>query len=467
MSEVATHHVALGALAFLAAVIVLRLAVRHETDRMIGRIIVVGFIAKLLGTFVYFRVLNDVYGTGDVRRYVQNGATIAADIRSGSMPDQATETGTQFMNFIVGVVFSVTGPNEIVGYLVFAVLSFVGMYLFLQAFKLSLPQADHRRYAVLVLLLPTMVFWPSTIGKEPWLVFTLGVAAYGAARALRKRRLSYLFIALGTAGVFAVRPHMAALFVIALAVAFFVRFRDPDVRIGLASGLVGIAIVGSGVSYVLINYADEVSGTEASDEAPGSAVDRFMESTDELLERTQTQTTRGGSEFDSRPVRNPIDFAHALVTVPFRPFPNEAHNVLAQLASLEGVLLLGLVIASVPRMARFGSEFFRRPYLMLASTYAVGFIIAFSNVANFGILTRQRAQLFPFLLVLLCLPIGRMASDEGSEEELAGEPTGQLRSGPLLVVSAERTRTVSEGGQSTELVFDLPPGCIRPPGGAG
>jgi hypothetical protein len=32
-------------------------------------------------------------------------------------------------------------------------------------------------------------------------------------------------------------------------------------------------------------------------------------------------------------------------------------------------------------------------------------VIAFSAIANFGILARERDQLFPFFFVLLCMPI--------------------------------------------------------------
>jgi hypothetical protein len=41
------------------------------------------------------------------------------------------------------------------------------------------------------------------------------------------------------------------------------------------------------------------------------------------------------------------------------------------------------------------------------------FIYGFSSFANFGILTRQRVQVLPFVVVLLCLP-----KWEGSRKDL-------------------------------------------------
>jgi hypothetical protein len=41
------------------------------------------------------------------------------------------------------------------------------------------------------------------------------------------------------------------------------------------------------------------------------------------------------------------------------------------------------------------------------------FVIAFSSIGNFGILTRQRTQVFPFVLVLLAVPRPRI--DHGDD----------------------------------------------------
>ena len=465
MLEMGAYRVALLALAVGVVIGLLRAVVRREPDPFIAKVIVVGLLAKLFGTAAFFTVLQQAYGgSGDANRYFRVGSSLASEIRSGRLPDEAFETGTPFMEFLTGVVLAAIGPTRAGAYIVFSLLAFVGMVLFLQAFRLAFPEGNHRRYALLVLLLPTMVFWSSMIGKEPWLVFTLGLASYGAARALRTQRFGYVLIGLGIAGIFAIRPHMAALFAVSLAVAFFVRFRDPDVRIGLVRGVIGVLVVAVGMAYVLINFSDEMGPGHSEGLA---ATERVRSSTDDLLERTHDRTSRGGSEFDSRPVRNPIDFAHALVTVPFRPFPFEAHNLQAQLASLEGLLLLTLMVASIPRLARFGRNILKQPYVMMATVYTAGFVVAFSNVANFGILTRQRAQLLPFLVVLLSLPIGRRRADNGSEEESAGEPPSQLRSGPLLIVSAEQTQAAAEGEQGTELVIDLPAGSTRLTGEAG
>jgi hypothetical protein len=382
-------------LVVLFGALTVRGIVRREPDAFIGKVIVLGLLAKVAGTAGRYFLIADLYGgSGDFRRYLANGRDIAAVIRSGTLPDQARETGTPFMDFVAGVLFTVAPANLFVGFAVFGLLSFIGQYLFLKAFRLTVPDGDHRRYALLIMFVPTMLFWPSSLGKEAWLVFTLGIASYGAARVLRRARLGYLLALLGGAGVFAVRPHMGALFALSFVGAFLLRFRDPDGTNHAVGWLVGLALIGVAAGYAATNFGDLLPQDES---VVGSQ-------TDQIFAETARRTTQGGSEFDSRPVRNPIDFLHAAVTVPFRPFPNEGHNVQAQLSGLEGVILLGIFIASFGRLRRLPRYLLTRPYVAFATAYSIGFIIAFSNVGNFGIITRQRAQLLPLLFVLMALP---------------------------------------------------------------
>jgi hypothetical protein len=373
----------------------LRRMVKREPDPVIARLIVAGFFAKILGGASRYYVMGDLYGgRGDFQRYTENGRQLAAVIRSGTLPEQARETGTPFMDFLAGLLFTVAPPNVLVGFAVFSLLAFFGAYLFLQAFRTAVPDGAHRRYAWLIFLLPTMVFWPSSLGKEAWLVFTLGVASYGAARVLRRMRYGYVVLALGGVGVYLVRPHMAALFAVSLAAAFLLRSRDPTIRRGHLGWLFGLVLVGLATGYAASNFGEEVPRDESVE---GSTVDQVFAETDR-------RTSQGGSGFESRPVRSPADLAHALVTVPFRPLPFETHNAQALAASLEGVFLIVLFFLSAPRLRTLPRTVLRRPYVALASAYNLGFVVAFSNVGNFGILTRQRAQLLPFLLVLVALP---------------------------------------------------------------
>ena len=61
----------------------------------------------------------------------------------------------------------------------------------------------------------------------------------------------------------------------------------------------------------------------------------------------------------------------------------------------------------------------RQPYIAMALLFTGLFVIAFSSIANFGILVRQRSSVLPFFLVLLSVPPKRkllLARDEDRED---------------------------------------------------
>jgi hypothetical protein len=402
----------------VAIVAMVRAYLKREADPFVRRLVPIALAAKVLGTFAYYFVLENVYGRGDVTGYINAGRRLAPAIRSGALPENALDPGTRFTEFLTGLLFSVVGSNVLIGYLVFSMLSFIGMVLLFHAFRKAMPDGDHHRYALMVLLLPTMLFWPSTIGKDTWVIFTLGIAAYGSARVLRREHFGYLLVTVGLVAMAMVRPHMAALFAVSFMAAFLVRLGDASVKRSAAGWAVGLALIGVGVSFALLNFSEEMGRSETGEDAPIS--ERITADVDEIFDRTDQLTSRdAGGTYDSRPVRSPLDLLHAIVTVPLRPFPWEGHNYQAQIAGLEGLLLLGLVLAALPRLTALPVRLMRTPYVMLATVYTLGFIVAFSNVGNFGILTRQRAQMVPMLLVLLALP--KPNSDTRSPANPAGK----------------------------------------------
>ena len=102
--------------------------------------------------------------------------------------------------WITTVVYAIAGPTELGSFFVFAWFNFLGCYLFFRAFRIAFPVGDGRRYAFLVILLPSLLYWPSSLGKEGWMMLALGVASYGLARALAGRFGGYLALLAGLGG---------------------------------------------------------------------------------------------------------------------------------------------------------------------------------------------------------------------------------------------------------------------------
>ena len=142
----------------------------HEANPWFGRLIGLAFLAKMMGTLVRYYMSYVVYGgASDAERYNLYAAAHYREWRGGNAVwDWAAQRGTQYMELITTAIYTVIGPTTIGAFFVFAACAFWGAYLIYRALRVALPGVDHRRYALLVFLLPSLLYWPSSIGKESW-----------------------------------------------------------------------------------------------------------------------------------------------------------------------------------------------------------------------------------------------------------------------------------------------------------
>jgi hypothetical protein len=399
-----TSYVVWGGFLVAPVLLILSLPIASRAARLdgdvIGRIVLLGagikvLIAPVLRYWMTFSVYD---GNGDAGVYHAAGTVLAPLFRSGIYGDLGQISGTRFVEILTGHVYVLTGPTRLGGFMVFSWFAFLGCYLFYRAFRVAYPDGDGRRYALLVFFFPTLLFWPSSIGKEAFMMLVLGAAALGAAQLTAGRFRGLMWLGLGLWGSAIVRPHIALIVGVALAVAAPIALVAGDTsgerrdRRRLGGAVLVLALLLSGPT--VIGLAETFLKLDSLS----------TESTREKLGEVTEQTAQGGSRFGTLSPNNPLGFAVGAVTVLFRPFPMEAHNTQAVLAGLEGVALLALCVASVRRLARLPRQLFRRPYAAFALVYTFAFIYAFTSVVNFGILVRQRAQLLPVLFVAMCIP---------------------------------------------------------------
>ena len=134
------------------------------------------------------------------------------------------------------------------------------------------------------------------------------------------------------------------------------------------------------------------------------------EGVNSVLAESARRTGQGGSSFAApSAVSSPVKLPLAAVTILFRPFLYEAHNAQVAVTALESTLLLCLTISRRRSVWQAIRHPRRRPYVAFVAVYMTGFVFAFSTIANFGILARERTQLLPFFMVLLAIPARRRA----------------------------------------------------------
>ena len=401
----------LGALITVTVLLVLTIPLavvlgRLDNDPGLTTLLLAAFAAKMVGAYVRYTVLYDVYeGLGDAARYYDVGLQLAEQFKEGNWV-LGEVSGSRFIEILSGLAYTILPRSQLAGFVLFSWVAFLGLILFSRAIRVALPDANHRRYDLLLFFLPTLVFWPSSLGKEAWMVFVLGLASYGAARLFTHHLSGLVPLGLGLWGASVVRPHMALIVLAALGPAWLVRPTGRN-RLGLSPFVraIGFALL-IVVLLTVVSRAETFFGVERLDAEGAEAV-----ATD-----AGARTAQGGSKFESTQVSTPADIPVAAVTILFRPFLWEAGNTQGRITAAEGMVLFGLVLLSWRQLLALPRTMMRQPYVLYCLVFTLAFIVAFSSFNNFGILVRQRAQLFPFFLVLLT-PLGRFERREEVDED--------------------------------------------------
>jgi hypothetical protein len=356
------------------------------------KVLVMGALAlRLVGAFARYQILFGVYnGGGDAVGYYGNGLRLAArlwQLDFGAalpllQPPSGHWWGTNFMALPSGIVLALIGPSMLGAFVVFSLLSFLGLAGFVVAFARMFPEARLSSYARWVWFLPSLWFWPSSIGKEAIVLLGIGLAVWGYC--FSRERIHWGLMALGVLVVFAIRPQVAA---VLLACALFGYWVAQWHQLSSTRIIQGVAFLLLGAATVWISL--QQIGVEGFDVAE---MQGYLETT--VRSEGGSRIAMTGAGFASTPA--------AMVNVLFRPFPWEGRNPVQILSSLEVVAVWGMVLLRAGSLVR-GIRRWRENRLMGA---AVPFLILYSATlgmaaANLGIIARQRIFLLPFLFLLL------------------------------------------------------------------
>ena len=397
-----------GPVLFALSIPALAREAARDGDRTLFWLLILALAAKLVGAILRSYVELGVYGgKADSAAYYHSGIEIAERFRAGVF-DTGLNTliGTNFIEFATGVMYTVLGPSKLAGFMVYSWLSFWGLFMFYRAFRIALPEGRDRTYARLVFFLPSLLIWPSAIGKDAWMVFALGLASYGLARLLvNSTWTGFAWAATGLWLAAFVRPHVAGIAGLGMVAGYLVRRPREELRqlapVMKAVGLFIFVVV----ALVLVLRADQfLRGAGIETDAGLTTV----------LTQTAERTQRGGSDFAPSLLTSPERAPIAVLTVLYRPLIIEIGSVQTAAAALETTFLLLLSIVRFRWIVSSLRDLRRLPYLTYALVYTALFIVAFSGIANLGIVVRERVQLLPFFLVFLSVPppVTRSQRDE-------------------------------------------------------
>jgi hypothetical protein len=212
--------------------------------------------------------------------------------------------------------------------------------------------------------------------------------AYGLVQYIRQAQLSGLLVAgLGVFLVGVVRPPVAAMIMVAVAIAYLAQgMRTVKQFVG------GVLLVGFGI-FIYQFSTEYLLSTKGLPEVSWTGLQEFYA-------YQQQQTYSGGSRFAPVVLLTLFGPIYAVVTVLFRPFIWEANNSQVLVTAFEGILWLGLIwyhrrvfLAKIRLITK-------DPWIAFLVVYSIIMIFSLTTIANFGLLARQRLMFLPFLWML-------------------------------------------------------------------
>lgn len=413
----------------LITIPIARRIARYDRDPAQMWFVMAAFSAKMLGALAryYFTYIAYV-STGDAEEYDAFGKYLMPYYRSFDFsPDVGQIPGTGFMKAVTGVLYSVAGSSKLGAFTVFSWLGFIGLLLSWRAFKRAVPTGDSHRYALLVMFLPSLLYWSSALGKDAWALWGLGVCAYGTARCMTRKPASGMVILVaGLAAVVMVRPHVALTVGSGLVLAALLYKPQRKSPLNPIIRVITMALL-LVLMLVLVSQTEKFLGVETLNQ----------ETVNSQLAAAEGRTIEAGSAFTPVPVNTPLDLPYATITVLFRPFPWEARNGQTMATAAEGMFLIVLTIRGWRRLRSIPRSLRSEPYVAYSLGIMLTFVFAFSSFSNFGILARQRGQVMPFFLVLICLeqhkrkdPARPSGTTPGDMQMLATTPENPFRVRP-------------------------------------
>jgi hypothetical protein len=387
---------------------VLRRQARRDGDPRLATVLYWGLALKLTGAAVRYVLGFVIYDNkGDAFKYHLDAIQLVDQWANGHVDLGAVvKTGESFITSVDAIGQILVRPSVLASFLLFSWLGFWGLFWFYRAFRIAVPEGRARTYAKLLFILPSLLFWPSSLGKEAWMLFSLGLLSLGVAHLLTGERARGIVpLALGLLGAAAVRPHFAGIAALALVGAFLVKRPAPS--LGQLAPLVKLVTL-VGVVLVAAFFLRQTENFLVRSGLPVEGGLASVQGVSGALGQASIQTETGGSEFEAPGLTSPGRIALSFGTVLFRPLPFEASEAQTLMAALESAWLLSLVVIRYRWVLTAARSMRRQPYVAYLTAFLIGGILVLTSVANFGILARQRTLLLPALLILVSIPPERL-----------------------------------------------------------
>ncbi|MBL7858087.1 MAG: hypothetical protein JNM57_10405 [Cyclobacteriaceae bacterium] len=289
----------------------------------------------------------------------------------------------------------------------FAAVSFGGMWLFFQTFYEDFPHL-HRWIAIAAFFIPSVFFWGSGLLKDTITLGCLAIATYCVKRIFFNRQISIsniLLLLLSLYIMFAIKKYILLCFLPATMLWIFIRnlsmVKSFLLKVMLVPFVVGLMVV-SGY-YLIKKIAEDDARYSLEKIAITAKVTAY-----DIGFYTGKDAGSGYSlgELDGT-FSGMLKLAPQAINVSlFRPYLWEVRNPLMLLSALESLGLLFLTGYAFYRARHFLLRALGNPTILFCLMFSITFAFAVGvSTFNFGTLTRYKIPLLPFYFMALVLMI--------------------------------------------------------------
>ena len=288
-------------------------------------------------------------------------------------------TGTKFIDFISYSLVNHLGftyESEMVFFAWMGYLGFLFFYIFLKERIRTTPRIWGIEYIWLLLLLPNLHFWSSSLGKGSIIFFGFGLFFYALMHPARR----IWAIVLGGLVIYMIRPHIFLVIMIGIALGY--TFSTKGVAIGYR-----IAILGAAVFALFFIYQDVLQMTGLEDESIS----------DPLISHRAQELSKATSGIDLVNYSIP----EKLFAFWFRPLFFDAPGILGYIVSFENLFYL-IFFAQLLRPS--GIQFLWSSDAIVKTCFLTFFGVSFALAqvsGNLGLAMRQKSQVMILMLFVI------------------------------------------------------------------
>jgi hypothetical protein len=396
---------------------------RHEPKE--GRLLTFGFVAHVGSGLAQILLYRFYYAGGDMTAYFDFGVPIAEALREdfgplfpltvevffheeSRLPFETlggSSTGTMLM-VAVWLLF-LLGNSLAAATVLVSIFSYLSKVLIYRVLRDHFDEEHRPTVLVASLLVPSAVFWTSALLKEPVMMVFLGPLFLALRWILEGRRLwlAAVLAAGGGIGVWLLKPYVLVSF--AAAAGMWVIWQ----RVLKQRGKIVVKPIylagGLALSVGAFTAADRyLPKSENQSVVDAMAVQRRASALEEggsnfyLEEPSQGGGTESRVSLASQLALAPL----ALVTAYFRPFIFEARNSVQAVNALETTWILALFVQVLRRnkWTELVLRVLNSPALLFSFTFSLVMALGTGlSTANLGTLSRYRAPMMPFAVLLL------------------------------------------------------------------